>query len=97
MASDPHVEQKGDRAQIDMRGIGIVWKAASRRFQSTMFSSSSHPDDSDFENPAQMIAEPEVPETDLLGGPLDWSDIQVTGSSLAARHINASLARSTDS
>eukprot|EP00903_Cladosiphon_okamuranus_P005641 g5607.t1 len=43
----------------------------------------------------QMIAEPEVPETDLLGGPLDWSDIEVTGSSVAARH-KTSLARSTD-
>ncbi|CAM9881161.1 unnamed protein product, partial [Ectocarpus fasciculatus] len=32
----------------------------------------------------QIIAEPEVPETDLGGGPLDWGGMDITGSSISA-------------
>ncbi|CAN0527623.1 unnamed protein product [Ectocarpus sp. 12 AP-2014] len=32
----------------------------------------------------QIIAEPEVPETDLAGGPVDWGGMEVTGSRVPA-------------
>ncbi|CBJ25699.1 hypothetical protein Esi_0008_0128 [Ectocarpus siliculosus] len=34
----------------------------------------------------QIIAEPEVPETDLAGGPLDWGGMAVTGSGVSVPH-----------